>query len=159
MVSLLWNPELGLRKWQPVGFSEAASVEMKVKGSWGGIYSWRKEKGGRQDKGGVGRGGFIVRLCLLPDLNESNDLVYCQEHEWIARCGGGGDKGWRGEAHYVVIIIVNSQLFLSSPSYYCQKEKKRKGEILPPSIFAASSKSQHRQICWIGTRFIAFRVP
>lgn len=42
--------------------------------------------------------GVIVRLCLHPAMNESNDLVYCQPPEWVAGGEGGGMEvgGGRG---------------------------------------------------------------
>lgn len=78
------EPGWGLRKWQQ-GWSRDDGRGEAKRGGPG-------EEGGTSilgEKGGPCLGGFIVRLCLHPELNESNDLVYCRSPEWTQAEGGG----------------------------------------------------------------------
>lgn len=93
-----------LRKWQQGWSRDDGRGEAKAGGSrprGGDIYSWRKR--GALVVCVCGE-GFIVKLCLHPELNESNDLVYCRSPEWTAQ-GEGGGMGMGG------CIIVNSAIY------------------------------------------------
>lgn len=108
----LTEPGRGLRKWQQ-GWTPAATDP--------GMMGEEKRRGGPRrggeasilrEKGGPRWGDFIVRLCLHPKPNESNDLVYCRSPEWTAEGEGGG----MGRGGLILLLIL--PFTISSSSFF-----------------------------------------
>lgn len=116
----------------------------------GGAPAWRGGHLFLEKKGGPGWGGFIVRLCLHPELNESNDLVYCRPPEWTAQ----GEEGGMGMGGIVLLLILpfttssSSSFLFFFPIAHCCHDKRIKGEtlFLPFPISAVFSKSPGRSL-------------